>query len=380
MNLIQGYDRLLIDYKLTHCLNRCVFCHSGDEYMNATLVPFTKLQAITEKLISWKEANGLADFKMFITTGSWDHKDVAEAIKLEKRARNGTKGNGVMLGGMKHRSEPEMRKWLTTVKDAGAGWVGMTFWGPREMHDSWCGGRRGEYDFTMMSARLAAEIGLPRTESLFLTKSSLPHLNAVMDSLDAIPGPKTRSIFPLNYGGRAIGLEHERLTKQEFEALPARILKDLRNKDLRTEREWIEFVKYKWDERQIAKVMRMAVTKDNIGELESMSADEIMESLKLKHDLLYQSIPDFREMGAKYGDPANNKIYSLGDIEIRWSQCYYRENPRRDLPELKERLFLSLMKIIDYSKVIEAMKLFDEMDIQMFSLFPGRSVRALQVH
>lgn len=346
MPLIKDYDRMLIDYKVGPCFNNCAFCHSGDEYKRVSLVPFAKVKSIAEKLIKWKEANAPANFKMFIVSGTWDHQDTVEAIKLEKRVRNSAVGNGVMLGGMKHRSEPEMREWLTTVKEAGAGWVGMTFWGPRELHDAWCGGRRGEYDFAMMSARLAAEIGLPRTETLFLTKSTLPHLDAVMDILDAIPGPRERCILPLNYGGRAIKLEHERLTKEEFVALPDRVLKYFaRTRDMRTEGEWMEYISSEWDESQMAKVLRMAIDKANVDQLASMSAADIMESLMSKYDRVYASIPNFRKMSEIYGDPSNNKIYSLGDVETRWSQRYYQDHPRVELPELKKTPLLTLKTV-----------------------------------
>lgn len=369
MDSILDYDRLVIDYKMAHCLNRCIFCHSSDEYRKATLVTFAKLQSIVEKLLNWKEQHGLVNFKMFIGAATWDHQYIKEVIKLDQLIHNSTEGYEVMLGGMGHRPEPEMRKWLTYIKKAGAESVGMTFWGPPKMHDAWCG-REGEYDFIMMATKLAPEIGLTRLERLFLTKSSLPHLNSIMDILDDIPGPKKRAIFPLNYLGRAVNLEYERLTQEEFAALPNRIYKELRNKDLRTEAEWMKFVKHEWDGSKVAKVMRFQIDKTNVDKLAAMNAEQIMEWLHIKHEQLYQALPDFHKISEQYGNPASNKIYSLYDVETLWSYCYYQENPQRNLPELKERLFFSLKKIVDYPKVIEALKILDELDFQLFSLFP----------
>ena len=368
MSLVQGYDRLLIDYKITHCLNHCVFCHMGDEVRNTTPVPFAKLKSIVGKLVEWKKTNAPADFKMFIVSGTWDHDDIVEIIKLDKRVRDSSEGSGVMLGGMKHRTESDMLKWLESIKAAGAGWVGMTFWGPQELHDSWCG-RRGEYDFNVMAARLAAKIGLSRRESVLLTKSSIPNLDELMEMLDAIPGPKKRCIFPLNYGGRAKKLEHERLTKAEFEALPDRITKDLRTADLKTEKEWMKFIKQEWDPSQITRIMRLPVDKSNVDKLIAMTASEILTFLRNKHDQLYQAVPDFQDISQKYGNPFNDKIYSLLDVDTLWSESYFRDNPKPDLPELKNRPFLSIKKIIDYEKLTVAMKLLDELDFQMFSLF-----------
>ena len=345
MQSTKDYDRLLIDFKIAPCVNNCVFCHAGDDYKKIATVPFAKVKPIVEKLVEWKKVHASVGFKMFINPGNWDHKDIADNIRLDKLVRNSSNGGTAMLGGVKHRTEPEMREKLAFLKEAGMEAIGITFWGPRELHDGWCG-RRGEYDFNMMAARFAPEIGLLRREHLFLVKSSLPHLETIMDILDAIPGRQDRYVLPLNYWGRAMKLEHERLTKAEFDLIPDRIRKYIRTRDLRTEEEWMAFVQHDWDAKKMAKVLRMLISRDNIAELEKLSADEIMKSLIVKFDMVYASLPDFREMGKPYGDSSNDKIYSLYDIESKWSQYYYQDHPAV-LPALKKVPRITLPPISD---------------------------------
>lgn len=344
METIKDYDRLIIDFKIAPCVNNCIFCHAGDEYKRVATVPFQAVKPIIEKLMEWKEKNTPTGFKMFINSSSWDHKNLVEDIQLNKMVHTSSKAGTFMLGGLKHRPEPEMRELLTVIKEAGVEYVGMTYWGPREMHDVWCGGRKGEYDFNMMVARLAPEIGMKRREHLFLLKSSLPHLASIMDILDAIPGTNDRYVLPLNYLGRGVNLEHERLTQEEYTALPDRIRKYIRTRDLRTEKQWMDFVEHEWDERQIAKVLRTRITRDNIEKYEVASADEIMAELLENHDRVYAALPDFRNMSRRYGDPTNDKIYSLGDLENKWSLQYYRDHPAVVL-ELKRIPLLTLRPV-----------------------------------
>lgn len=342
----RGYDRLVLSYKLSSCRSNCVFCHSGDEEKRIWSAPFPKVKEIVEKLGQWKRAWEPSGFKIHLATVSMDHPHTADALALHERFNPHSLDDEVvvMLGGLKHRPEPELRSWFTTLVAAGAQAVGMTFWGPRELHDAWCGGKRGEYDFMMRAARLAPECGLRRMEHVFLTRSGLPHLDAVLEELDQMPGQHRRFLFPLNYGGRAIRLEHERLRKEEWDALPERYASQLRHRDLRTEGEWMAFVASAAEDQPMLKVMRLSIDRSSVDRLEAMSAEEIMDGLVAEHDQYYAAVPDFRMLAARYGDPANDRVYGLGDVETKWSLRHYQEHPA-PFPALKNRLFWSLRPV-----------------------------------
>src|SRR5208282_3813091 len=111
-----------------------------------------------------------------------------------------------------------------------------------ELHDKWAG-KKGEFDQLVRASWTAGEIGIEFGENIFLTKSTLPLLDELMDLLDAIPGRKSRSIGPVHYRGRAQKMEEERITEDIMQALPDRINQYFHTKhDMKTERDWIEAV------------------------------------------------------------------------------------------------------------------------------------------
>jgi hypothetical protein len=59
---------------------------------------------------------------------------------------------------------------------------------------------------------------------------------------ELLPGREWREIRQVVYSGRSKYLEKERLTRDEFEALPELLMKYLRFQDgTKTEAEWVEF-------------------------------------------------------------------------------------------------------------------------------------------
>jgi hypothetical protein len=345
VNVTEGYNRVVIDYSLTPCRCQCIFCSTDGDCSKRRNVSFPRIQAVAEKLAAWRDEN-CPKFKLFLATPTYDHADLEGVLALGRKIRDANAASTIMMGGMGHRRQPEMREWLSKAKEWGAKRIGVTFWGPRELHDAWCQ-RPGEYDFVMMSVRVAQELGFHRYDTLFLTKSTLPHLEGLLDILEPIPTVDSRSVRLLGYFGLAKNLEQERVTKADLDKVPARVLKHFYRKLYRTEAEWSDYIRSGLELRINSRAMRLVISEATIEQLESKSGEEIIANLKEKEDRLYAAAPRFEELEKRYADPANERLYNLGDLEQKWGGMYWNEFPERATPELQTRLYHTLTTIGD---------------------------------
>ncbi len=145
------------------------------------------------------------------------------------------------LGGLKMRGEREMRDWLAGLQRHGLDEVMATFVGYGDVHDRW-NGRRGDFDFLIMTIRTAIELGLSVSTLHILVKSSLPIMEELFDRLDALtPTGSERSVRPAYYSGHGVHREDERLTESDRDILTPRIAEAIgEGFVLRAEREWVD--------------------------------------------------------------------------------------------------------------------------------------------
>lgn len=321
------------------CNCYCRFCALGQKsYSN---VSFDRVQGIVERFIAWRKDKGLPDFALNLMVGpSWgmDVKRLKKYWALCQHLDFNLGSRSILINGLALRPEDEFKDWLLERKEAGLTSVEFTFLGSRELQDKWRG-RKGDYDFEMMAAKVASEIGLKRVERMFLTKSTIPHLTNLMDKLDPIPNLDYRWITLLAYGGWAKNMEDERITKDDFKKLPDRILRYVRTASaLKTEGEWIESLRKGYEipsvtflnhhvRRQYETVLHLLISESNIDELESKSCNEIINGLKEKQDQLFASIPDLDELREKYGAHGNTCMYGLKELEHKWIIHFLKDNP-----------------------------------------------------
>ena len=74
-------------------------------------------------------------------------------------------------------SESELERLMEARKATGITSIGLTFYGLRDFHDRWAG-RNGDWDLIMMAARVSAELGLHRQETIFLSKDNIGDIHA----------------------------------------------------------------------------------------------------------------------------------------------------------------------------------------------------------
>jgi len=66
-------------------------------------------------------------------------------------------------------------------------------------------------------------------------------------------------------------------------------------------------------------LLKLDVDETNIDRLENASCEEIFAEREREYQESYQRIPALDELCARYGDPANRRIYMMSrDVEGRW--------------------------------------------------------------
>ena len=95
--------------------------------------------------------------------------------------------NLILLGGLRDRSESELRQWLIERRDAGFTSVAASFMGCGGLHDRW-NGRRGDFERLLKTQCVAVSLGMELEQRIFLTRESLPMLDQLLDTLDELTG------------------------------------------------------------------------------------------------------------------------------------------------------------------------------------------------
>jgi len=308
---------LTIEANVSPCAHICRYCSIGDR---GPKFPLTRWMAFVERFLDWQKAQGPEAPGVqggFLPAFNFD---LNALVRLNQWLK-GTQGftlTWIPLGGVKMRSELEMRKWLLERQAIGIEGVSGSFVGHGAVHDRW-NGRHGDFAFLMRTLRTAAELGMKHGTTLFLTKSSLPLMDELARILDALPTPYDgRHVRPFYYIGHGAHHDAERITEEDRDNLPAFVKESVgRDFDLRSEREWIEIVRGEKETPQDL-YLHLELTADNIDRLEAMSCDEIFADLETRARATLSAFPSLRELCEAYGDHYGTKIYIPVDIARRW--------------------------------------------------------------
>jgi hypothetical protein len=315
-------------FSLRHapCAHICRYCLISESRKRSAL-PFGRFEQLVHRFHDWRQAER-PDLEIGVFVGpSFDYD--LETLKgvARLRERRGAKFRIVNLGGLRVRRGDELTTWLQERQDAGIVGLHTSLAGFGATHDRW-NGRAGDFDYQVTVLRLGGERGMTRQEKLFLTKSTVPLFDRLLDLLDAIPGElRGRSLSQLFYAGLATRYEDERLTEEDRDNLPERI-NALRSGKFGTwlsEREWIPIMlETATQPRRL--VLKLDVDENNIDQLENTPCEEIFARRELEYRASYSAIPTLAELSERYGDPENRRIYMMSrDVEGRWLDLHQRE-------------------------------------------------------
>lgn len=323
-----GDHWVVIQWFGTACCCRCRHCSLGDEH-RICRVPFGRAKKVAERFLDWRNEHGITDLSVHITTGYSCWSDEAmDAIVFNKRI-GATSWQYIPSNGTRFFPRDDLRRRLAERMELGVTTIGLTFYGLRDLHDAWAG-RRGDFDHDLLLAKLAAEVGLNRQETVFISKSGIQDLPELLPVLDALPGQSNRDICPWDYRGRGKQLEEERVTAAQVRALPEQIRRAI-NPRCKSEAEWVAGIEAGDCPRRDKRAYLISVWEDNIDWLESEDCRDILESIRITDERLNNAIPSLPALAAVYGESAGERLYSLRDLEWKWTDLYLQEHPEIDV-------------------------------------------------
>lgn len=335
MKLPVEYTGITIYKETAPCWNHCRFCSVGAKTFQN--ISFERFGNLIERFLDWKEQKQLRSFHISYGNLYANSMPVGELLRLQKLwQRSGVDLHtaqfqnppNLSMNGIQFMPADELRDWLLARKEVGLSHIVMSFAGLKDFHDTWVG-RKGEFDFLLRMARIAAEIDMNRLEMLFLTKSTLSQLAPLMDILDTIPNRVNRIIKPLLYMGWAKNLENERITQAMADQFPERISQYLKLGNFKSESEWTAALTNGYRPPFAnRKHILIKLREDTIDLLEAKSCDEIIADLAERYDKVHAALPELNELASMYGDVANRRLYVLAELERKWTQLYLQQNPQ----------------------------------------------------
>lgn len=306
------------------CGCRCRHCllESGQRLSG---VSFDRTMALAERFVRWREDNGLPNFPIEIGFGYACDVTPRFLRTLEFSRELGATGKHVPVKGRAFMDEDTLRQDLLTLKAHGVENIGLTFYGLPEFHDRWAG-RRGDFEHTMLAARLTAECGLNRYDTVFASRQSAADLPELLERLDGVPGCGERIVCAWDYRGRGKRLEDERLTTEEVAALPAHVREQM-DSAYKPESDWVKAVLVGDYPRKSRRYYMLTLWDENIEGLEATDPGDILRGMRERDDRMYQSIPAMPALAELYGNESGNRLYTLRDLEWKWIDCYLRDHP-----------------------------------------------------
>ena len=309
------------------CHNHCRFCVLGHRRTKNN-IPFPRVEALVERLRDWRDRNRPENFRLFINYFRAMNHDLETTIamsRLDKRLSEPQKE--LMMGGIEFKTDDVLRPWLRERRDVGMEVVRLSLAGTQPLHDKWVG-RGGDFEFNLRAAWLASEMGYKRDEWLLVSRSTIPHLEALVRLLDEIPGRAYRGFRLLTWGNAPKKLEaQERITRDMFENLPGWVRKDFQHTAiLKSEREWTEEVRNLPDKEPSEPFYLILNLEDALMErLESSSCEEIVSDLEERSRRIYEAVPTMKELGAKYGTRENEGMYWRSEMQHAWARRFLEE-------------------------------------------------------
>jgi hypothetical protein len=315
--------------KTAPCAHSCRYCLVGRK--GYTDLAFERFAHLVERFIDWRGVRYGQSLKLLVgfeDSYEFDAETLRGLFSLQRKVGWGeTEANGIKLGGLRKRSDEEIRAWLSERQSyANLKTVHGSLAGCDAVHDRW-NGRKGDFDYLFRIMMTAAELDLRLHQRIFVVLSTLPVLTRLIDKLNEIPGQALRYLSMFSYQGLAVQLEKERISETERDRLPpevVRISKRAGEKWL-SEREWIEDCREVIEcEQPRPLLLSLEVTAENIANLENVSCEDVIKSLTQVQEHFYQTLPSRAELCERFGDTANTRIYaSMDELERKWLMHYF---------------------------------------------------------
>src|SRR5262249_15592369 len=118
----------------TRCAHLCRYCSIGRT--DFTDIPFERFSALIERFVAWRQRRGLSEFVLWFFSGNafeYEAQKMREVIRLWRLT--GQPSDGIATGGLRWRSEGELRQWLESLRKMGITRLHSAFAGAGQVHD-----------------------------------------------------------------------------------------------------------------------------------------------------------------------------------------------------------------------------------------------------
>jgi hypothetical protein len=321
---------------LQNCAHSCRYCSIGRRpVQNLSALRFAK---VVERFFDWQETNDKKSFKLGRLLGYNANHDQPTFEILQRLDDRGANLNwprlprrflsGFTLGGLPWRSDNELQTWLLMLRDEfGLKGLVATLSGAGAVHDRW-NGKSGNFDLLMSTLRIGGRLGLGLSARLLITRSTLPCLDELHESLSSLPGGCTPSYAPFYYSGFAARFEDERITEDIRDSFLAKLYVDVGCKIEKwfSEREFIEQILIQ-EEQRGSIFLNLVLTDETIDYIESTSCDEIVTDLEQRTRAAYAALPTLHELCETYGDRTNRLVYGQEScVDRKWIDLFLHDN------------------------------------------------------
>ncbi len=223
----------------------------------------------------------------------------------------------LQMNGFAFRSRQELQRLMNTIRENGVELIDLTFFGTEAYHDRFAG-RKGDFSFLLEMLNASKEAELPVSISIPLLRENLNQMPELYRSLSE-RGVQKFSFFLPHSKGRGRTIQDQRITRQEFDALP----EEIRNAFVRvrhmTEAEWLASGQIIDPEKRN---LTLVLTPENMEKLNELPAADILNELESMDDRYLNEMLSARELARRYGDPANQQLFRLRDLLLKWQQQY----------------------------------------------------------
>ncbi|MEJ1960976.1 MAG: hypothetical protein WDO56_05275 [Gammaproteobacteria bacterium] len=325
---------IIIVMRDTPCAHSCRYCNMGSR-KRYVKVPRARRNALLERFITWQAQAG-EGLSIAVASG---YSDEAPRREPENAVRETERLNGVLLtrrgvlerrmhlGGLKMRSPEETRVLMQARYEAGYRFANASYAGVYEIHDYW-NRREGDFLHLLQLQRIAVEVGMNLGQYLFVAQNTLPHLEQLLDLLNALPRPAVeRAAILFGYIGSAREHEAQRITEAHRERLPDRIRALIPpHAQWKSEREWM--ATEQGEDSRIPQRMWLFVDETNIDWLEATPCADILADLEEKTSAAHRALPSWAELRDRHGDPDGHSIYASGEeIARKWLDRHLEQHP-----------------------------------------------------
>ena len=302
--------------------NYCVPCHAHCRYCllsscgQTSGVDYRRSEAFAHRVLT-ELAEKRPDISGSFYIGyCMDTADLRDYIRFSRDHQSPGAGF-LQMNGFGFRETTELSFMMQRIREEGVQLIDLTFYGTEEYHDRFAG-RKGDFRFVLQMVSAAIRSGLPVNISIPMLRGNLDQLEDLRSILSEYPVAGYSYFLP-HSKGRGKLIQDQRITRREFEQLPQKIRDDFRKTPHQTESEWIAAGKW---EQPGKRNLTLVLTKENIRELESMKAEDILSFLETMDDRYLSQLPAVPELAGKYGDPENDQLFRYRDLLLKWQQQY----------------------------------------------------------